>query len=298
MPKPEDYLKPEIIKQIARLDFKARFIIQGFISGLHASPYHGFSVEFSEHRKYVFGDDPKDLDWKVFAKTDKYYVKKFQAETNLQCFLVLDISKSMDYRYGSDLTKLEYAIYLAASLAYLMVSQQDAVGLVTFDDRIRTYLPPRSKTRHLTDIIASLAACRPSARTDIMGVFSNLDALIKKKALVIVFSDLLFGRQDVFSSLMRLRFRGHEVVVFHILDYAEVRFPFSEPAKFRDPETGREVETDARVVKGDYLESLDRHCRWLRNSCRESRIDYQLIDTSISFDRALLQYLLVRKAYG
>jgi len=298
MAKPEEYLKPEIIKQIARLDLKAKFIIQGFIAGLHVSPYHGFSVEFSEHRKYVFGDDPKGIDWRVFARTDKFYVKKFQAETNMQCFLVLDVSKSMDYSYGSNVTKLEYAIYLAASLGYLMISQQDAVGLVTFDENIRRYLPPRSRLKHLTTIIAELAACKPSASTNIVKSFLNLDALIKKRALIIVFSDLLLPRAEIFSSLMRLRFRGHELIVFHILDEAEAKFPFSDPARFRDVETGREIEADARVVRDDYLKGLQRHCDWLRRSCWEARIDYQLIDTSISFDRALLEYLAIRKAYG
>jgi len=294
----EDYLRPEIIKQIARLDLKARFIIQGFIAGLHASPYHGFSVEFSEHRKYVFGDDPKDIDWRVFARTDKYYIKKFQAETNMRCHMVLDISKSMEYHHGSNISKLEYAIYLAASLGYLMINQQDAVGLATYNETIRTFLPPRSKSKQLTTIIAELASCRPRGRTDMAGSFSKLDALIRKRALVIIFSDLLLPREDVFSSLMRLRFKGHEVVVFHILDEAEAKFPFSEAAKFMDPETGLAIEADARVVRRDYLEGLGRHCEWLRSSCREGKIDYQLIDTSISFDRALLEYLLVRRACG
>src|SRR5438046_207356 len=163
----ETYLRPEVIRQVARLDLRAKFIVEGFLSGLHASPYHGFSVEFSEHRKYVPGDDPKDIDWNIFAKTDKYYVKKFEAETNLSCYLVMDLSASMAYTYRQELTKFEYAVCTAAALGYLMIHQQDPVGLVTFDTKIKTFLPPKSKRTQLGTILGALANLQPTGATDI-----------------------------------------------------------------------------------------------------------------------------------
>src|SRR3989440_3571431 len=188
---PEKYLRPEVIRQVARLDLRAKFIVEGFLSGLHASPFHGFSVEFSEHRKYVPGDDLKDLDWNVFAKTDKYYLKKFEAETNLTGYLVMDLSASMAYTYRQELTKFEYAICLAAALGYLMIHQQDPVGLVTFDTRIRACLPPHSKRTQLGTILAVLANLKPSGQTDVAACLHQLAAIIRSKSLVMLFSDLL-----------------------------------------------------------------------------------------------------------
>src|SRR6478672_7729666 len=187
----EKYLKPEVIRTVSRLDLRAKFIVEGFLSGLHASPFQGFSVEFSEHRKYVPGDDLKDLDWNVYAKTDKYYLKKFQAETNVTGYLVMDLSASMAYTYRQELTKFEYAICLAAALGYLMIHQQDPVGLVTFDTAIRSSLPPRSKRTQLGAILAILANLKPAGLTDVTGSLQQLAALVRGKSLVMLFSDLL-----------------------------------------------------------------------------------------------------------
>src|SRR5208283_2211053 len=187
----ERYLKPEVIRQVARLDLRAKFIVEGFLSGLHASPFQGFSVEFSEHRKYVPGDDLKDLDWGVYAKTDKYYLKKFQAETNVTGYLAMDLSASMAYTYRQELTKFEYAICLAAALGYLMIHQQDPVGLVTFDTQIRASLPPRSKRTQLANILALLSNLKPAGQTDIAGCLHQLAAMIRSKGLIMLFSDLL-----------------------------------------------------------------------------------------------------------
>src|SRR5919109_3401031 len=187
----ERYLKPEVIRQISRLDLRAQFIVKGFFQGLHASPFHGFSVEFSEHRKYTPGDDPQDIDWLVYAKTDKYYVKKFEAETNITGYLVMDLSESMAYTYRRETTKFEYAICLAAALGYLMIHQQDPVGLVAFDTGIRTALPPRSKRTQLGNILSVLANLHPTGQTDIGGALFHLASLIRGKCLVMVFSDLL-----------------------------------------------------------------------------------------------------------
>src|SRR5436853_6456918 len=187
----EQYLRPEVIRQVARLDLRARFIVEGFLHGLHASPFHGFSVEFSEHRRYVPGDDLKDLDWNVLARTDKYYLKKFEAETNVTGYLAMDLSASMAYTYRQELTKFEYGICLAAALGYLMIHQQDPAGLVTFDTQIRASLPPHSKRAQLGSILAVLANLKPSGQTDIPNCLHQLAALLKGKGLIVLFSDLL-----------------------------------------------------------------------------------------------------------
>src|SRR5436189_1307002 len=191
MKKPEQYLKPAVIRQVARLDLRAKFIVEGFLAGLHASPFHGFSVEFSEHRKYTPGDDLKDLDWGVYAKTDKYYLKKYQAETNVTGYLVMDLSASMGYTYRQQLTKFDYAICLAAALGYMMIHQQDPVGLVAFDTKIRTSLPPHSKRTQLGTILAVLANLKPAGTTDVAGRLHQLASMIRSKSLITVFSDLL-----------------------------------------------------------------------------------------------------------
>src|ERR1700740_3090074 len=196
----EKYLRPEVIRQVARLDLRAKFIVEGFLTGLHASPFPVFSVEFSEHRKYVPGDDLKDLDWNVYAKTDRYYIKKFEAETNLTGYLVMDLSASMAYTYRQDLTKFEYAICLAAALGYLMIHQQDPVGLVTFDTRIQTCLPPRSKRTQLATILAVLANLKPSGETDVAQCVHQLAAMIRNRSLIVLFSDLLTDPAPVMQS--------------------------------------------------------------------------------------------------
>src|SRR5437667_3395701 len=187
----EKYLRPDVIRQVSRLDLRARFIVEGFLAGLHASPFQGFSVEFSEHRKYTAGDDLKDLDWNVYAKTDKYYLKKFQAETNVTGYLAMDLSASMGYTFRQELTKFDYGICLAAALGYLMIHQQDPVGLVAFDTAIRTSLPPRSKRTQLGTMLSVLANLRPTGQTDVAGCLHQLASMIRSKSLVMLFSDLL-----------------------------------------------------------------------------------------------------------
>ncbi|MCS6850580.1 MAG: DUF58 domain-containing protein [Gemmataceae bacterium] len=295
MSSPERYLKPEVIRQVGRLDLRAKFIVEGFLAGLHASPYHGFSVEFSEHRKYVPGDDLKDLDWNVFAKTDKYYIKKFEAETNVTGYLVMDLSASMAYTYRQELTKFEYAICLAAALGYLMIHQQDPVGLVTFDTRIRTCLPPRSKRTQLGAILAVLANLKPAGATDIAPCLHQLAAMIRSKGLVVLFSDLLTEPKPVLESLHHLRHRGHEIILFHILDEAEVHFPFQGIIEFEDVEDHRKLTLDARGMRPDYLKSLADFQRLYREECSKANIDYVPMDTSVSFDKALMEYLLQRQ---
>jgi uncharacterized protein (DUF58 family) len=291
----EKYLRPEVIRQVSRLDLRAKFIVQGFLSGLHHSPFQGASVEFSEHRKYAPGDDPKDLDWNVYAKTGRYYVKKFRAETNMSGYLVMDLSKSMGYTYRQELTKFEYAICLAAALGYLMVHQQDPVGLVTFDTKIRTVVPPKSKRSQIGTLLGVLANLKPAGETDVAGALARLVPLIRGKGLVMVFSDLLTDPGPVIKSLYRLRHAGHEVILFHILDEAEVHFPFTGLVEFEDVESADTVQVDARGIRADYLAGVEEFRAVYRKECGLADVDYVPMDTSVGFDKALMEYLVQRQ---
>lgn len=293
----EQYLKPEVIRTVSRLDLRARFIVEGFLTGLHASPFHGFSVEFSEHRRYTQGDDPKDIDWLVYAKTDRYYIKKYQAETNISGWLLMDLSESMAYTYRQELTKFDYSICLAAALSYLMIHQQDPVGLVTFDEEIRSSLPPRSKRTQLGNILALLAKSKPRGETGLAANLRRVGAMIRHRGLLMIFSDLLTDADEVIASLRMLRFAGHDIILFHVLDEAEVTFPFDGMVDLEDPETGQiERNIDASGMRADYQESVEALRSTYRDECRSLGVDYVPLDTSVNFDRALLEYLSQRKA--
>jgi len=296
MPTAESYLKPEVIRQIKRLDLRARFIVQGFLHGLHASPFHGFSVEFSEHRKYTPGDDPKDIDWLIYAKTDKYYVKKFEAETNITGYLVMDLSRSMGYTYRQELTKFDYSVCLAAALAYLMIHQQDPVGLLTFDEKIRQSLAPKSRRKQLGDVLSLLANLKPEGKTDVAASLAQIAAMLRHASLVMIFSDLLAEPGPILESLRRLRHGGHDVILFHVLDEAEVRFPFDGMVELEEPETRQRVQLDAAGFRRDYLAELESFRDTYRRECSQTRIDYVEIDTSMQFDKALTEYLVSRRA--
>lgn len=296
MPSVEKYLKPEVINQIKRLDLRAKFVVRGFLQGLHASPFHGFSVEFSEHRRYAAGDDPKDIDWLVFAKTDKFYVKKFEAETNITGYLAMDLSQSMGYTYRQELTKFDYAVCLAASLCYLMIYQHDPVGLITFDKRIRHCLAPRSKRTQLGHVLSHLTRLRPEGATDIAKSLTQIDAMLRHRSLVMLFSDLLADPAPVLNALRRLRHRGHDVIVFHILDEAEVTFPFSGLVELEEPESEQRMQIDADHFRRDYQETLAQFRDEYRQECFSCGVDYVPLDTSMQFDKALLEYLLSRRA--
>ncbi len=296
MPPAEQYLKPEVINQIKRLDLRAQFIVKGFLQGLHASPFHGFSVEFSEHRKYTPGDDPKDIDWLVYAKTDKYYVKKFEAETNITGYLVMDLSRSMGYTYRQELTKFEYSICLAAALCYLMIHQQDPVGLLTFDEKIRSSLAPRTKRNHLGTILSMLANLKPQGETDIAQSLTQVAAMLKHASLVMIFSDLLAESEPVVEALYRLRHAGHDVIMFHVLDEAETRFPFRGMVELEDPEDNRRIALDADAFRRDYLAEINNFRNDYRRECFQAGVDYVPLDTSMQFDRALTEYLVSRSA--
>src|SRR4030095_12458907 len=218
MPAVERYLKPEVINQIKRLDLRAQFVVKGFLQGLHASPFHGFSVEFSEHRKYTAGDDPKDYTWLVYATTDKYYVKKFEAETNITGYLAMDLSESMAYTYRQELTKLDYSICLAAALSYLMIHQQDPVGVITFGEQISNHLAPKSKRQQIGNILSLLARLRRAGKTDVGRSLAQLAAMLKHASLVMVFSDLLADPEPIIRSMRELRHGGGAVIRFYIFE--------------------------------------------------------------------------------
>jgi uncharacterized protein (DUF58 family) len=278
------FLDPAVVARLSRMDIKARLVVEGFIAGLHKSPYRGFSVEFAEHRQYMPGDPLRHVDWKVYAKSDKFYVKEYEEETNLRAYLLLDVSGSMGYGSG-EVTKFTYASQLAAALSYLMLRQRDSVGLVLFDDELRRYLAPR-------------AAARPSSRTNVGGALRKLAERIRRRGLVVLISDLMDDPESVLASLRYFRHRKHEVVVFHLLDPKEVRFDFDRESRFEDLERGDHVTAQPWRIRADYTREIERWLGRYRSVCREHRIDYNLIETSTPYDVALFAYLSKRARLG
>lgn len=295
----ERYLKPEVIQSVARLDLKARFIIEGFISGLHDSPFHGFSTEFSEHREYAFGDEPRLIDWRVYARTDKCYVKRFEAETNLKCHILLDASESMAYGSGAAVSKLEYGIYMAAALGYMLIHQQDNVGLVTFDEDVTNFVPARCRRSHLVAMLGVLAGSLRHRRSRLAHCLHRAAGMLRKRGLVVLFSDLIPGADegvdDVLNGLRHLRYGGHDVVCFQLLDHAEVTFPFRGPVQFVDVESLQTLRADADAVAEGYREEVRAFVERCRAACRGDGIDFIQVDTADSFDRVLLTFLRTRR---
>ncbi|NOY76402.1 MAG: DUF58 domain-containing protein [Calditrichaeota bacterium] len=291
------FLHPDVVSRLSNMNLRARLVVEGFIIGLHRSPYHGFSVEFSEHRQYMPGDEPKRIDWKVYGKTNRFYVKQFEEETNLKSYILLDASASMGYKSGR-ISKLTYASYLAASLTYLMLRQQDSVGLVTFDQKIRKYIPPRAVSNYLHVILGELDKIRSGHETDVSETFHELAERIKRRGLIIVLSDLFDDPHRVLSGLKHFRHKKHEVIVFHILDPMERTFTFKGETIFKDLETGEEISTQAWHIRKDYREQMQNFIETYKRHCLENRIDYVLIDTSEPFDKALFDYLVKRKRIG
>ena len=292
------YLDPKILNRITRLDVRARTIVEGFISGLHKSPYQGYSVEFATHREYVHGDDIKHIDWKVWARADRYYIKQYEEETNLQGTILLDASRSM--RYGEAardgrMSKFDYAATIAASLAYLLQQQQDAVGLVTFDTEVRRTLPPSSHPSHLKLLLHELSQTEPDRRTDVSDVFHRLAEQIPRRGLVVLLSDLFVDLDSLTRSLQHFRHKRHEVVVFHVMHEDELEFPFQDNTLFRGLEIEREVLTEPRALRQAYLEAVGRFLGRVRRLCAMNGIDYMLMSTSDPLDAALASYLAFRQ---
>ena len=294
------FLDPAVLARLGTLELKARAIVEGFLTGLHRSPMKGFSVEFAEYRQYLPGDDLATIDWKVYARSDRYYVKKFEEETNLDCHLLLDVSASMAYAGVRPVTisKLEYASMLAASLAYLMNRQRDAVGLTTFDDAIREMQPPGSRPGHLRSILLTLDRVRVGHRTDVSRPLHLLADGMGRRGMVIVISDLLDDPERVVEGLRHFRFRGTDVIVFHLLHPDELTFPFERAARFRDMEGDEEVLAVPAAVRQTYLAELQRTLDFYKRELTSTGIDYQTLDTSQPLDFALAAYLSTRHRRG
>jgi len=292
------YLDPSAISRLAGMELVARLVVEGFISGMHKSPYQGFSVEFVEHRQYMPGDEIRYIDWKVYGKSDRYYIKKFEEETNLKSYLLLDTSGSMAFKSDESsgkISKLEYGCYLAACLTYLMLKQRDSVGLVIFDDQLRKYIPPRLGPAHLHALMSELENTSPGGETSISTTFHELAQRIVRRGLIIIISDLLDDPERVLRSLKHFRHKKHEVIVFHILDPTELTFPFDGPVLFRDLETHDQLSVEAELLRDEYLKQMNELIGVYKSGCRASSIDYVQMDTSVPFDYALSLYLSMRK---
>ena len=287
------FLDPTILARLGTLELKARTVVEGFLSGLHRSPFKGFSVEFAEYRQYLPGDDLSTIDWKVYARSDRYYVKKFEEETNVDCHLLLDVSASMGYG-SAGVTKLRYGSMLAASLAYLMNRQRDRVALTTFDEAIVTMLPPSARASHLRAILVTLDRVDLGRRTDVSKPLNLVADAIGKRGIVVLISDLLDDPARVTEGLRHFRFRGSDVIVFHLLDPAERTFPFERAARFRDVELGDELMAVPSVVRAEYLDALQRAIDGYKRELGSAGIDYQLMDTSTPLEFALMAYLATR----
>jgi uncharacterized protein (DUF58 family) len=289
-----EFLRPEVVSRLKNMELVARLIVEGFIAGLHRSPYHGFSVEFAEYRQYNSGESTRNIDWKIYAKTDRHYVKVFEDETNLRATLLLDRSASMDYG-SAGLTKLRYGALLAAALSYLMIKQRDAVGLVVFDEKIRTALPHRSMRRHLLQLLGALENVRPGTKTSISGALHEMAERITRRGLMILVSDLLDDPQSVVSGLKHFRHRGHEVVVFHVLDPTELTLEFSGEVQFVDKETGEKLRTRPWFLGAEYRKDVRGWIEELERTCKKNAIGYSLATTETPFDQALVSYLNKRR---
>jgi uncharacterized protein (DUF58 family) len=288
------FLDPAVIARLGTMELKARTVVEGFLSGLHRSPYKGFSVEFAEYRQYLPGDDLSTLDWKVYARSDRHYVKKFEEETNLECHLLLDISASMAYRGAAAMSKLEYGSVLAASLAYLMNRQRDATGLIAFDRQIITRLPARAAPGHLHAILLTLERLAPGSQSDVSRPLHQLAEALVKRSLVVLISDLLDEPDAVVRGLKHLRFKGTDVIVLQLLDPNELQFPFRTAARFTDVESAAEVTADPRQARAGYLASLAAMQATYERELRGAGIDFVTLDTSRPLDFALLAYLDAR----
>lgn len=284
------FLHPEALKRISKLELRARHIVEGFLSGMHRSPYFGQSVEFRQHRQYAWGDDLRHVDWKAWAKQDRLYVKQFEEDTNLRCTLLVDVSNSMSYGAGP-LNKYEYGATIAASLGYLTLRQQDALGCVSFDEAPRVMVPLRSKRNHLESVIQALDRSAPQQKTDMYRILRQVAETYPRRGLMILISDLLVAREGLFKGLKLLRQRGHDVLVFHVLDDEELDFTFSGPTRFEGLELPHHLSCNPRALRDGYMQALHAYLDEVRRGCARNTVDYALLRTSQPLDAALAAYL-------
>ena len=288
----QKYLDPYVLARLKGLGLRARRIVEGYVAGLHRSPHHGFSIEFSEHREYAPGDDLRYVDWKVFGRTDKFYLKQYEEETNLICQILLDTSQSMSYQSaGAPMSKLEYARSAAAALSYLVLHQQDAAGLVTFDREIRALVRPSSNPSHLNQLLHVMEETAAEKKTDTGPIFHSLAERFKKRGVVMILSDLFDDVDSMMAGLKHFRHRRHEVILLHVLDPAEIDFPFRKTTLFRGLEQLPDVLVEPRGLRKAYLKEFDRFIRRLKRGCRMYQIDYVRIRTDEPLDVALSSFL-------
>jgi len=290
MPDSKRFLHPEAIKRISRLEIRARHIVEGFLSGMHRSPYFGQSIEFLQHREYAPGDDLRHIDWKVWAKQDRFFVKQYEEDTNLRCTCLVDISNSMRYGRGA-LTKYEYACTIASSLAFLLLRQQDAVGCISFDEKIRHKVPTLAKRNHILSIIDSLNVQEPADKTSVYEVMRQVAETYPRRGMMVVISDFLVDPEDALKGLKLLRQRGHDVLVFHVMDDDELDFPFAGPTRFDGLETIDHLDCNPRALRDGYLEIVQDYLETMRRGAARNTVDYALIRTSAPLDAVLATYL-------
>jgi uncharacterized protein (DUF58 family) len=288
------YLQPEVVSTLSSLELIARLVVEGYLTGLHKSPFHGFSVEFSQHRPYMAGDSLRFIDWKVYGRTDRYYIKQYEEETNLRCHILLDISKSMEYGSGR-ISKAKYASCLAAALSFLMIQQRDATGLVLFDDRIRKILPPKSVLSYLNPILRAIDSVEYGKDTMISPALHQVAEQLKRRGLVIIISDLLDNPEDVLAGLKHFRYDQHEALVFHVIDEQEKNFNFSGDVIFEDIESSEKIKTQPWYIRESYQERFNQFLDYYKHNFSNNRIGYQQLYTNTPFNVALTEYLLKRK---
>lgn len=289
------YLEPKVLAKISRLELRARLLVEGYFSGMHRSPYCGASVEFADYRQYVQGDDFRHIDWKVYARTDKHYIKEYEQETNLTCLLVVDCSESMSYRSKSaPMSKYEYATSIAAALAYLALRQQDSVGLALFDEQLKTYVRPSNHTAHWKVLLRELIGATGPGKTSVRNVLDDVAERLGRRSMVVVISDLFDDSAEILTGLQHLRYRRNEPLVFNVWDPAELTFPFAGPTRFEGLEAADTLLTEPRLLRERYLAEVERFIAGLRRGCREMQIDYELFDTTGALDTAISAYLATR----
>jgi uncharacterized protein (DUF58 family) len=291
-----NYFDPKVLKGLKHLYLRARFVVDGVMVGIHPSRAKGLSSEFEEHRGYSQGDDIRHIDWKAYAKFDRYFIKEYHEATNLKAYIAIDSSSSMGYA-SDGVSKFDYGSILAASLAYLMLKQQDAVGLITFSNRIDKMIPPKATHDHLFAILKELEDRRPEGETSAASVLQELAASLKRRGLIILISDLLDKQEEVVRGLKQLRSRGSDVMIFQLLDREELEFPFKEPSLFQDMEEDLKLLADPHAIRSAYLEAIHALINGYREACTSHQIDYSLFDTSIGLDRALVRYLSWREKF-
>ncbi len=291
------YLEPEMVARLSNMSLRARLVVEGYIIGQHKSPFHGFSVEFAEHRAYGPGDEIRHIDWKLYGKTDRFFVKQYEEETNLRSYILLDTSRSMEYK-SNKISKLDYGNYLSAALAYLMINQQDGVGLTLFDNQIQTFIPPRSKPSHVNTILTHLDKTGSAKDTDVGIVLHEMAERIKKRGLIILISDLFDETENIINGLKHFRHNKQEIIVFHVMDRKELNFDFSNRTKFKDMETDEQITTEPWKIRKIYQKAIQSYQDELRLRCREQKIDYVPLFTDQNLDLALNEYLKKRQRLG